>query len=182
MTPKTIFLIASLGLSILIGLALGTGARADVAKAGGDQVVIGLSLDTLKEERWARDRDRFVKRCEELGAKVLVLSADSSDQVQAQNIKSLLSSGIGCLVIVPHDGQAMSASVKEAKSMGVPVIAYDRMIRDCDLDLYTSFDNIEVGRQQARFLVDAPRRQGRDRAHLRRPHRQQRQAVQERAG
>jgi D-xylose transport system substrate-binding protein len=154
MTPKTIFLIASLGLSILIGLVVGGGAHADMGKTARAQVVIGLSLDTLKEERWAGDRDRFVKRCEELGARVLVQSADSSDQVQAQNIKSLLSSGIDCLVIVPHDGQAMSASVTEAKALGIPVIAYDRMIRDCDLDLYTSFDNVEVGRQQARFLVE----------------------------
>ena len=35
------------------------------------------SLDTLKEARWQADRDMFVKRAGELGARVLVLAGDS---------------------------------------------------------------------------------------------------------
>ena len=57
-------------------------------------------------------------------------------------------------MIVPHDGLAMASSVTSAKNAHVPVIAYDRLIRDCDLDLYISFDNERVGRQQAQYVVD----------------------------
>ena len=46
-----------------------------------------------------------------------------------------------------------------AHEAGIPVIAYDRLIRDCDLDLYVSFDNVRVGELQAQYLLDQlPRR------------------------
>ena len=38
--------------------------------AGAKPVTIGFSMDTLKEERWQRDRDLLVKYAEDHGAKV----------------------------------------------------------------------------------------------------------------
>src|SRR6185503_11834198 len=157
MSARNLFMIVSLGLSVLIGMTLANrrGANAGSA-ANGDakQPVIGLSMDTLKEARWQVDRDLFTKRCEELGARVLVQSANSDDAQQMRDVQSLLSAGVQVLVIIPHDGLAMSAAADLAHKSGVPVIAYDRIIRDCDLDLYLSFDNIRVGEMQARFVVD----------------------------
>src|SRR5215210_5772969 len=68
-------------------------------------VRIGLSMDTLKEERWQRDRDLFVARAAELGAEVLVQSANGDDRVQTQQAENLLTQGIDVLVIVPHNGE-----------------------------------------------------------------------------
>jgi D-xylose transport system substrate-binding protein len=68
-------------------------------------------------------------------------------------VESLLTSGAKVLVIVPHDGVAMARAVAMAHKVGVPVISYDRLIRDSDVDLYLSFDNVKVGEQQAQFLV-----------------------------
>ena len=48
----------------------------------------------------------------------------------------------------------MAKAVTMAHEAGIPVIAYDRIIRDSDLDLYVSFDNERVGELQAKFLVD----------------------------
>ena len=58
------------------------------------------------------------------------------------------------LVIVPHDGAAMAKAVTMAHQAGIPVIAYDRLIRDSDLDMYVSFDNVRVGELQAQFVID----------------------------
>ena len=156
MSLRNILLLISLLLSVVIGLAVarGSGGGAPGASASGKTLTIGLSLDTLKEERWQGDRDRFVAKAEELGAKVAVSSANSDDAVQMKDVESLIAQQVDVLVIVPHDGVAMAKAVAKAKSAGIPVIAYDRLIRDCDLDIYASFDNAEVGRQQARFLVD----------------------------
>ena len=153
MSLRNLLLIASLIVSVIIGLIIARGDGHAAGSGAKKRLVIGLSLDTLKEERWQGDRDRFVARCRELGAEVLVQSANSDDSVQMQNIEGLIANGVDALVIVPHDGKAMAKAVEKAKSVGIPVIAYDRLIRDCDLDLYCSFDNIEVGRQQARYLV-----------------------------
>jgi D-xylose transport system substrate-binding protein len=145
--------IVSLIASVLIGLALASrgGGAQSTANA---RVSIGLSLDTLKEARWQADRDMFVKRAGELGADVRVLSANSDDTVQVSDVEKLITSKVDVLVVIPHDGTAMAKAVKLAHDAGIPVIAYDRIIRDSDLDLYVSFDNERVGELQARFLVE----------------------------
>ena len=150
---RNLLLVVSLVLSVVIGMAVARGGT-PATRAAKSKPVIGLSLDTLKEERWQGDRDRFVKRCGELGAEVLVQSANGDDATQMKDVESLIASGVDCLVIVPHDGVAMGAAVAKAKAAGIPVLAYDRLIMNCDLDLYATFDNHDVGRQQARFLVE----------------------------
>jgi D-xylose transport system substrate-binding protein len=151
--PKVLLVVASLVLSVLLGLALGRGGP---AASGGPArgLTIGLSLDTLKEARWQADRDMFVRRASELGARVLVLAANSDDTVQIGDVEKLITNGVDVLVIVPHDGTAMAKAVRLAHDAGIPVIAYDRIVRDSDLDLYVSFDNERVGELQAKFLVE----------------------------
>lgn len=172
MSPRNTLLVVSLILSVTIGLVISRGrgtlreesgvlrpARAartglEVPRQPGAQVHIGLSLDTLKEARWQRDRDMFVARAKELGAKVSVQSANSDDTVQMRDCESLIASSVDVLVIAPHDGLAMAKAVEKAKAVSIPVIAYDRMIKNADVDVYTSFDNVEVGRKQAQYLVE----------------------------
>lgn len=156
MKVRITLVVVSLILSILIGYSLSRRHAGVEARAGGaaGPVRIGLSMDTLKEARWQKDRDFFENRARELGAEVLVQSANSDDTRQIQDVKSLLANDVDILVIIPHDGAAMAEAVRLAGQAGVPVIAYDRLITDCDLDLYLSFDNVRVGEQQARYLVD----------------------------
>lgn len=116
-------------------------------------VLIGLSLDTLREERWQRDRDQFVARAEELGAKVLVQAANNNDAVQNAQCENLLTQGVDVLVVAPHNAKSAGTIVEAAHKAGVPVLAYDRLISDCDLDLYISFDNLRVGEMQAEYAV-----------------------------
>jgi D-xylose transport system substrate-binding protein len=157
MHVRNILMVASLALSILIGLVIARGGssggagKASASASGAP--LIGLSLDTLKEARWQADRDLFVKRAQELGARVDVQSANSDDNQQIRDVESLLTAGAQVLVIVPHDGVAMARAVEMAHKANVPVISYDRLIRNADVDLYLSFDNVKVGEQQAQFLV-----------------------------
>jgi D-xylose transport system substrate-binding protein len=120
---------------------------------GGNKIRIGLSLDTLKEERWQHDRDLFVAHAQELGADVLVQAANSDDELQNSQAENLLTEGVNVLVVVPHNGKSAATIVESAHKAGVPVIAYDRLIRDCDLDLYVTFDPEKVGEEQADYAV-----------------------------
>lgn len=120
---------------------------------GGNKIRIGLSLDTLKEERWQHDRDLFVAHAKELGADVLVQAANSDDALQNSQAENLLTEGVNVLVVVPHNGKSAATIVEAAHKAGVPVIAYDRLIRDCDLDLYVTFDPEKVGEEQADYAV-----------------------------
>src|SRR5688572_12966549 len=112
------------------------------AQATGKPVKIGLSMDTLKEERWQRDRDLFVQRANELGAEVVVQAANGNDALQISQSENLLTQDIDLLVVVPHNGIAAAAIVKAAHKAGKKVLAYDRMIANSDVDLYMSFDNL----------------------------------------
>jgi D-xylose transport system substrate-binding protein len=153
MDVRNILMIISLGLSVVIGLVLARGNGPTQATVGQQRPLIGLSLDTLQEARWQTDRDLFVARCNSLGADVHVESANSDDAKQAQDVQSLLAAGCRVLVVVPHNAE-MGPSVDSAHKDGVPVLAYDRIITNCDLDLYASFDNVQVGREQAKYMVD----------------------------
>lgn len=123
-------------------------------KSGSGRIRIGLSMDTLKEERWQRDRDLFVARAKELGADVMVQAADGNDKVQVQQAESLLTQGVDVLVVIPHNGEVAASIVDSAKRQNVPVIAYDRLIRNSQPDLYISFDNEKVGEMQAQYLIE----------------------------
>ncbi|MEI7802449.1 MAG: substrate-binding domain-containing protein, partial [Bacteroidota bacterium] len=106
---------------------------------------IGLLMETLKEERWQHDRDFFVAKAESLGCEVLVQACNGNDEVQIAQAENMITQGVDVLVVVPHNGKIASTIVDNAHKHGVRVIAYDRMIRDCDLDLYVSFDNERIG-------------------------------------
>ncbi|MEQ8846784.1 substrate-binding domain-containing protein [Botrimarina sp.] len=155
MTQRTALTTLSLMLSVAIGVAVSaSGDRGAPTPVGGrERPLIGLSLGTLAEERWRRDRDLFVARAEELGADVLTLAGSGDGMRQNRDVEALISRGVGALVIVAFDPAAMSKAVASARARGIPVVCYDRMITDCDVDLYVSFNNFEVGRLQAEYLV-----------------------------
>jgi D-xylose transport system substrate-binding protein len=114
---------------------------------------IGFSIDDLRLERWARDRDYFVAAAEKQGAKVFVQSADASEQRQIAQIENLISRGVDVLVIVPYNATVLNNAVKEAKKAKIKVVSYDRLILNADIDAYISFDNKAVGEMQAQGVV-----------------------------
>ncbi len=117
------------------------------------KILIGFSMDTLKEERWQKDRDFFVEEATKLGAKVLVQAANGDDALQVSQAENLLSQGVDILVVVPHNAEACAAIVESAHKSKVSVIAYDRLIKNSDVDLYISFDNEKVGTLQANYIT-----------------------------
>jgi D-xylose transport system substrate-binding protein len=151
---RIFLVVSSCFVSLVTGFILSRGGPSAEGMKARARPLIGLAMDTLKEERWQGDRDLFVARARELGADVLVQSANSDDTRQIGDVQALISRGVNVLVIVPHNGGAMAKAVNMAHDAGIPVLAYDRLITDCDLDLYMTFDNVKVGELQAQFLVD----------------------------
>ena len=155
-----IFLVLIVGSFLFLAIACvnapqqnaGNSTSIEAPKSG--KIRIGLSMDTLKEERWQKDRDLFVKRAEELGAEVLVQAADGKDETQVKQAESLLTQGVDVLVVIPHNGEVAASIVEAAKRKNVPVISYDRLIRNSEPDLYISFDNEKVGSMQAQYLIE----------------------------
>ncbi len=118
------------------------------------EIKIGLSVVDLKLERWQHDRDIFTERAEELGAEVIVQSADGDEEKQLSQIQNMLSQGVDAIVIIAVNSDSLAPVVDQAKNEGVKVIAYDRMINNAEVDAFVSFDNERVGEMQAEYLVE----------------------------
>lgn len=123
--------------------------------ASGEEILIGLSLADLKEERWQRDRDFFTAKAEALGAKVLVQDAAGDPNAQLRQCDGMLAKGVQVLVVVPKNADAARPIVMNAHARNVKVLSYDRLIADAPVDLYLSFDNEKVGEIQARSVLEA---------------------------
>jgi D-xylose transport system substrate-binding protein len=150
--------VITVAMLVAAGCVCGPGQNCQEGKDPNRPIRIGLSMDTLKEERWQRDRDLFVARAKELGAEVQVQAANGDDRIQTQQAENLLTQGVDVLVVIPHNSEVAASIVQSAKRQCVPVLSYDRLIRNSDVDLYISFDNVKVGELQAKYLLDrAPR-------------------------
>src|SRR5438067_8311208 len=99
----------------ILCMAVLAGCSKRTANPQGKHVRIGFSMDTLQQERWQRDRDAFVHRAQELGAEVLVQSADGNDSMQVQQAENLLTQGVDVLVVVPHNSKIAASIVDSAK-------------------------------------------------------------------
>jgi D-xylose transport system substrate-binding protein len=125
------------------------------AEGGKDisQIKIGVSVGTLKQERWQREIDMFKAYADEKGFTLNVQSAEDDPTKQASQVENLLSQGVDVLIIQSLDAEACAPLVEEAHEANVPVIAYDRFIMNADLDYYITFDSVKVGEVQATFVT-----------------------------
>lgn len=90
---------------------------------------------------------------EEAGATYIFADAQSSSSKQLSDIESLISQGADALIILAQDSQAVIPAVDLAANNGIPVVGYDRLIED-PRAFYLTFDNVEVGRMQARNVLE----------------------------
>jgi D-xylose transport system substrate-binding protein len=139
---------------VLLGLVLScTPARhkADPGKA----VRIGFSMDSLVIERWTRDIDAFTRAARDWGAELVLEQADQDPGIQEAQIRDLLNRNIDVLVVVPNDADKLTAVIAEVRAKGIPVLSYDRLVRNAGVDLYVSFDNEKVGYLMAQAICQA---------------------------
>jgi D-xylose transport system substrate-binding protein len=127
--------------------------QAQEKQASTGTLKIGFLLDSLKIERWQTDLDRFQKRATELGAEVLVETAEGDDDLQLQQAQKLLAAGVKALVLVPHDADKAVRIVKAAKVRNVPLLCYERLVRDPEVSLFIGVSASTVGYLQAFSLT-----------------------------
>lgn len=114
---------------------------------------IGFAMDTLKEERWVRDKEAFEAYCKEKNIDCLVTVADNKADKQANDVDNLLTQGVDALVIAPHDATQAASMVEKAKVQGVPVVSYDRLINSDKIDVYISHQVPVIGKKIAEYAL-----------------------------
>ena len=126
-------------------------APAAETTAGG---LIGVSMPTQSSTRWISDGDSIKTALEADGFSVDLQYAEDDIPTQVSQLEAMLTKGAKALIIAAIDGTQLTDVLQAAKDAGVPVISYDRLIRDsANVDYYATFDNFKVGVQQATSLL-----------------------------
>jgi putative multiple sugar transport system substrate-binding protein len=124
------------------------------AAAGNAGALVGVTMPTKSSERWIHDGDNVKAGLEKAGYKVDLQYAENDIPTQVNQIENQITKGAKLLIIASIDGTAITTQLQEAADKKIPVIAYDRLIRNSpNVDYYATFDNAKVGVQQATSLL-----------------------------
>jgi D-xylose transport system substrate-binding protein len=149
MPPRRNFMVSKKhALISLAALAL----SATAAFAQGKGPVVGVSWSNFQEERWKTDEAAIKAAVEKAGGTYVSADAQSSPAKQLTDIESLISRGAKALIILAQDADAVRPAVEKAVAEGIAVVGYDRLI-EIPQAFYLTFDNVEVGRLQAREIL-----------------------------
>ncbi len=117
-------------------------------------IKIGLSISDFETERWPVEEAIMKKLAEERGAVMISQQANHDAKLQNDQIENMILQGVDVIIIIAEDGAAAASAVAAAAQDGIPAIAYDRLVKSDKLAAYISFDNVEVGRTQARGVLE----------------------------
>ena len=120
---------------------------------GPDPLTIGFSIDTLAIERWQRDMDIFINKVRELGAEVIVQNAGNNIEEQNRQLLYLLERNVDAVVVLPKKADSISDSLQKLRAKNIPVISYDRLTRNADINLYLTIDSKKVGEYMATEML-----------------------------
>nr|NLD40635.1 substrate-binding domain-containing protein [Actinomycetales bacterium] len=135
-----------------------TGSAEETEAAGGDfdpsGMTVGVAMPTQTSERWIADGDAVKAGFEDAGFDVNLVFAADDIPTQQQQIDQLITQGADLLIVAAIDGVALGGQLQAAADAGIPVVSYDRLIRETEnITYYVTFDNEEVGVQQATSLL-----------------------------
>lgn len=121
---------------------------------GAERPLVGVAMPTTTSERWIADGENVQDQLRALGYDVDLEYAENDVPTQVAQLEDMIAAGADALVIGSIDGVALKGVLAEAAAQEIPVIAYDRLIRESgDVDYYATFDNARVGVQQATTLL-----------------------------
>ena len=141
-------------MKLVAAAALSTGLTTAAYADGHSGTTVGVSWSNFQEERWKTDEAAIKSALEAAGATYISTDAQSSSSKQLSDIESLIAQGADALIILAQDAKAIGPAVQAASDEGIPIVGYDRLIEDSRA-FYLTFDNVEVGRMQAREVFAA---------------------------
>ncbi|WP_336646868.1 multiple monosaccharide ABC transporter substrate-binding protein [Microbacterium sp. USHLN186] len=149
--------IAATAAIVLAGCSGTRGGGGDAGSSGdkpASDFTVGVAMPTQQSERWIADGDNVKKTLEEMGYKVDLQYANDDIPTQVSQIENMVSTGADALIVASIDGTTLTDVLQQAADEDIPVIAYDRLINGTEnVDYYTTFDNYQVGVQQATSLL-----------------------------
>lgn len=132
--------------------ACGTGGDAG-GGSGDDPIKIGIAMKTAVQARWHHEVEVMEALAAEQGAEVIVQWANDDITKQGNQYENLMSQGIDVLITVPVNDKA-GPYLQSVKNEGIPIVAYDLLPQDVEIDYFVTRDNKAVGVEQAKAALE----------------------------
>ena len=153
-TMKRALIAGIAGGAMILSLAACSSGSGDSGSGSGDGGLVGVAMPTKSSERWIADGNNVKSQLEEAGYQVDLQYAEDDIPTQVSQLENMITKGAKALIVASIDGTTLTSVLEEAAANDIPVIAYDRLIRDSEnVDYYATFDNYKVGVQQATSLL-----------------------------
>lgn len=120
----------------------------------GSDIKVGLLIPAEEGYRWIHDKFYIEKAAKEANVEVISYEANNDENLQQKQAVEILDKGIDVLILVSVNSNTAASIVREAHSKDVPVIAYDRIIKNCDLDYFLTFENDKVGSLMIDYAIE----------------------------
>lgn len=117
-----------------------TGCKSD------SDLKIGFLYPSNDIVRFNKESEFFKTYAEGKGIGVLIRAAANDEAIQYQQAVELVEEGIDALVIIAVNVNTSAAIVRLAKDNNIPVMAYNRMIVNSDLDFFVASSNDQIGK------------------------------------
>ena len=119
----------------------------------GEGVRIGFLIHTTKSARWQMDLEYVQERAKQTGATIILKDAGGDENMQLKQATELLEEGVDAIIVVAANQNTAAGIVREAHKYKVPVIGYDRLIKNSDLDYLVSFEYDKVGQIMIDYAI-----------------------------
>jgi D-xylose transport system substrate-binding protein len=106
------------------------------------------------EGRWVNDIKYLEYFAKENGVELLVKNAGGNEALQLAQSDELIQQGVDVIVIVAVNQNTAPGIVRKAHKAGIKVIAYDRIIRNSELDYLISYDYYLIGKMMAEYSTE----------------------------
>jgi putative multiple sugar transport system substrate-binding protein len=152
--------LATIAGAVSLALTLSACGQNSEGSSGGsgdssEGATIGIAMPTQASERWITDGKSVVEDLQAKGYKTKLVYGEDDPKTQVSQIENLIKQGVDALIIAAIDNKSLNDVLQKAADAGTPVISYDRLILGTrNVDYYVSFDNEQVGRLQARYIID----------------------------
>lgn len=149
--------VTAIVVSILAGCSGFTSSYSELEGAafGFGNGKVGVSMPAQELQRWNQDGSNIQADLEKAGYEVDLRFASNDAETQISQIKDMIESDCELLVIAPVNGDSLAEVLAPARDKGIPVIAYDRLIKNSEaVSYYATFDNYMVGTKQGEYIRD----------------------------
>lgn len=138
--------------SLVLALSACGGAESTSSAKGS---TVGISMPTRTSERWLTDGKAISDDLKTRRYKTTLVYGDDDPDKQAAQIADMIKQGVDALIVAAIDNRSLNDVLQQAADADIPVIAYDRLILGTkNVAYYVSFDNEQVGRLQAHYIID----------------------------